>query len=245
MSCALDCRWSADVGLLCYRHHDRLAEMLDPRNEGSAFDINRPEDPRIIASIPVLYGWLDARRGSTGLAPIGPPAFGSRSPADDTVVVLRDARSREHVFGADDVEHAPRPPAFVLAAIAGRLGGVDRSGVEGLSSWLHGSLRALADQAWVPLAYRDLRRASGTLRAALGDPPPRSIGTCRVLVDAEGREMRDGPYRCAVPLYLPELPPRAVDEPMSAPSLRCSSCGHRYTGSELIEIANNPLTIAS
>lgn len=246
MRCALGDKWSADVGLICYRHHDRFVEMLDPRNTGSAFNPARPDDPRVAPSIPVLYRRLSLRRGSVGLAPVGPPAFGPSSPSDDHVIVLRDARSRSAVFGPDDVEHAPRPPVLVLGVLAERLRARPQGwDVAGLSSVLHGSMRRLAEQSWVWEAYRELRAVSGALRAANGDPPSRSIGTCRTLVDDEGREDRTGKWRCAVPLYPPEPVPRAADEPVPLPALRCTSCGHRYTGSELIEIARNPLAAPS
>src|SRR5688500_15579467 len=247
MTCALGCQRSADVGLLCYRDHDRLADMLDPRNVGSASDPERPDDLRVVPSIPVLYAGLWIQRRGSGLAPVGPPAFGPSSPGDDTVIVLRDHRSRPDIIGPDDVERAPRPPLMVLAAVANRLGpgmSLRQRSVGGLSSWLHGAVRALAEQSWVPDAYRDLRAVSGALRAAIGDPQPSSIGTCRVIVDNEGREDPAGAWRCAVPLFLPELPPRAPDEPMLPPALYCPSCGHRYTGAELVEIAKNPLAAA-
>jgi hypothetical protein len=242
MHCALGCRRIAAVGLVCYEHHDRLVDMLDPRNTGSVFNPDRPEDVRVVASIPVLYRRLSARRAGAGLEPFGPPAFGSASPANDHVLVLRDPRSRWVAFGPDDVEPAPRPPLLVLAAIAGRLNVTPpRQTVVGLSSRLYGSLSALAARSWVTDAWTELRAVSGALRAANGDPPPSSVGTCRVVVDDEGREDPRGGWRCAVPLYLPELPPRAMDEPFVPPALRCSSCGHRYTGAELVEVAKNPL----
>lgn len=244
MSCALGDRRSADVGLVCYHHHDRLADLLDPRNTGSVFDIDRPEDQRVVASIPVLYRRLSARRGGAGLAAFGPPAFDSRSPADDTVLVLRDERSRPDVLGPDDVERAPRPTLIALRWIVRELDGPRPTTVAGASSWLYGSLRALVAVPWVTDAWTELRGLSGALRAALGDPPPSSVGTCRIVVDDEGREDPHGAWRCAAPLYLPELPPRAMDEPFAPPALRCSSCGHRYTGGELVEIARNPLAVA-
>jgi hypothetical protein len=250
VKCALGCRWDAGIGLICWRHHDRLADLLNPGNTGTRFDPGRPDDPHVHPSIPVLYGQLTALRGSQGLSPLGPPAFGPASPGDDHVLVLRDPRSRPEQAGPDDVEHAPRPPLVVLAALAARvdrraLDGQQQAGprqpatVHGVAEWLHSAVGWISGQPWVQEAWTDLRGISGALRAAIGDPPPQSVGTCRAIVDDHGNEDRDGRWRCAVPLYMPERPPRAPDEPIQLPELRCSSCGHRYTGADLVQLGHD------
>jgi hypothetical protein len=249
-TCVFGDRRDARVGLICYQHYDRLRELIDPRNTGTTYDHQRPDDPQVFPSIPVLYARLSALRGSAGLTPVGPPAFGPSSPGDDHVLVLRDPRSRAEVAGPDDVERAPRPPLVVLRQLAARvdrraLDGQHQAGprqpasVHGVALWLHATVGWISGQDWVQDAWHDLRAVSGGLRAALGDPPPRSVGTCRALVDDDGREYHAGPWRCAVPLFMPELPPRAPDEPIQLPQLRCSSCGHTYSGAELIQLGRD------
>lgn len=250
MKCVLGCRWDAGIGLICWRHHDRLADLLNPTNRGTTYNHERPEDPHVHPSIPVLYAQLNAQRGRHGMAAIGPSGFASASPADDAVLVLRDPRSRPDITGPDDVERAPRPPLVVLAALAARvdrraLDGQQQAGprqpasVEGLAGWLHSAVGWISAQPWVDKAWADLRAVSGCLRAALGDPPPQSVGTCRATVNDDGHENQAGPWRCAVPLFMPELPPRAPDEPIRLPVLRCTSCGHRYSGAELIQLGHD------
>jgi hypothetical protein len=117
--------------------------------------------------------------------------------------------------------------------------------VDTLSAWLYGAVGWIAGQEWVWDAWTDLRSVSGALRAALGDTSPASVGTCRAIVDDDGREHPAGPWRCAVPLYVPELPPRAPDEPIQLPTLRCGSCGHTYSGAELIRLGHDQHPVAS
>lgn len=239
--CTLPCRRPAEVGLICREHRDQLAELLDPRQCGQVFAT--PGERRIAASIPNLYAQLSIERPRRDPGPAGPPAFGPSSPGDDATIVLRDPRSRAEPAGPDDVERAPRPPLVVLAQLAERViaerGAPEvepRWSVPGLASWLYGCVDWIASQAWVGEAWHELRELSNALRVAAGDPPPGSVGTCRAIVDDEGREDPHGVWRCAVPLYMPEMPPHAPDEPVQLPTLRCGSCGHAYGPQELVRI---------
>jgi hypothetical protein len=250
VTCALGCRREARIGQLCWQHHDRLADLLNPANTGTVYNPERPDAPHVVPSIPVLYRQLSAQRGRHGLAAIGPSGFASSSPADDHVLVLRDPRSRAEVAGPDDVDLAPRPPLVVLCSLAARvdrraLDGQHQAGprqpasVHGVAMWLHSAVGWISAQDWCAEAWTDLRALSGSLRAALGDPPPQAVGTCRAIVDDDGHETPAGPWRCAAPLFMPELPPRASDEPIQLPELRCGSCGHRYSGTELVQLGHH------
>lgn len=246
--CVLDCSREARIGLLCWQHHDRLADLLDPRNRGTTFNHERPDDRQVTPSIPVLYAQLSVLRGRHGLSSVSSSAFGSSSPGDDHVLVLRDPRSRSSVAGPDDVEHAPRPPFVVLAALAERVvaerGRPERgwpATVQGVASWLHAALGWIAARPWVDEAWRELRALSSSLAAALGDPAPAPVGTCRAVVNDAGEENPAGPWRCAAPLYVPELPPRAPDEPIQLPTLHCPSCGHVYGGAEFMQLGRDQL----
>ena len=242
-TCVLACRREAQIGLVCWQHHDRLADLLDPRNRGTDYNPQRPDDAMVTPSIPVLYAQLSAESGRGETGPAGPPAFGPSSPGNDHVLVLRDPRSRAEQLGPDDVERAPRPPLVVLSALTQRVAD-ERGALPGRllvtvvdhASWLHGALGWIVEQPWVDEVARQLRELSASLRAAAGDPPPSPVGTCRATVNDDGEEDLTGPWRCAVPLYVPELPPRAPDEPIRLPVLRCGSCGHRYDPAELVAL---------
>lgn len=231
-TCAL-CRHEPRIGLVCWRCHDRLRDLLDPRNEGTTFDPARPDDPYVAPSIPVLLWRLDPAPGTSGPAVGGPSAFGSRPPANLEVIAMRDRRST--MLGLVDPQ---RPPLVIMRALARRLDVADTPGA------LYGALDRLVRQPWVDEAYRELRALSARLRP---DDTTRPVGTCRALVDDDGNELtpheaaahlarEQAVWRCAWPLYTPDLPPRAPDEPVTLPVLRCGSCGHRYTGSELVEL---------
>lgn len=235
------CRRAAEAGLICWSHRDSLAEVLNPRERGQAFV--KPGERRVAPSIPVLYGLLSAQRGVHGPMAVGTSAFGPRSPGNDDVLVLRDPRSRAAISGPDDRERAPDAPLAVLGNLASRTY-VDRGRperepawtVKGLSSYLHAHVDYIAGRTWAGTAHAALRALHSSLRAAANDPPPRPVGPCWVLVDDHGREDPAGAWRCATPLYMPEQPPRAPDEPLQLPTLRCTGCGHRYTGAELVQL---------
>lgn len=235
------CRRAAEVGLICWPHRTLLAELLNPRERGQAFV--KPGERRVAPSIPVLYGMLSPERATLGLSRLGDSAFGPRSPGDDDVLVLRDPRSRAAISGPDDRERAPDAPLAVLGRLVSRTfverGRPEREPdwtVKGLSSYLHAHVDWIAARPWVPGAFTSLRALHASLRAAANDPGPRPVGPCWVLVDDEGRPDPAGAWRCATPLYMPEQPPRGHDEPLQLPAIRCSGCGHHYTGAELVQL---------
>jgi len=239
--CLISCRRAADVGLLCDHHRLRLAAMLDPRQRGDVFV--KPGETRTPPSIPVLYGLLSTERGIHGPMAVGHDALGPRSPADDAAVVLRDERSTSSVYGPEDRQRQPDAPIAVLLQLAIRVmrerGAPERrpaSTVEGLASWLHGQTDWLAAQPWVAATYEQLRTVQAALRHAVGDPAPRRLGACWVLVGDDGHPNPEGKWRCGTALYMPEQPPRAPDEPIALPAIHCGGCGWHYTGAELVQL---------
>jgi hypothetical protein len=246
-ACAIDQRRTPGIGVVCWRHHDALADLLDPDQHGTRYNPERPDDPRVWPSIPVLHAMLDARPGVSGEQLGGSSAFGSRPPANLHVIAIRDPRSRPAGVGRDDELTGPAPTHAVLSALYGRVDFRDINGqpravtrqpttVHTLAVALHSAAGWLCHQPWIDETYRALRTLSGQLRAATGDAPARSIGLCHQPVDDNGHPNPDGPWSCARPLYVPTLPPRAADEPLVMPSLRCNSCGHRYSGLELVQL---------
>lgn len=239
--CAICARREARVGRVCWRDHDLLRDLLDPRQTGTRWDPARPDDVVTAPSIPVLLGQLDATPGTSG-PPVGGggSAFGSRPPCDLEVIAIGDSRST--MLGLVDPQ---RPPLVVLRALARRLGIAARQDPVALCASLYAALDRLCRADWVHEAYRELRAISGRLRAADGDRASAPVGTCRALVDDDGHEQPAGRWRCAWPLWLPDLPPRADDEPVTVPSLRCGSCGHRYSGFELVQLGRQQAGVAA
>lgn len=245
MNCAL-CQKRPDVGHLCYRHLDDFGRMLDPENTGSVFDPLRPTDPRVLPSIAFLYGELDAQyaRREAGSQALG-GVFGSRPPCDLHVLALRDPRSSTDACGPEDEKVPTLPVLTILGRIVARVDRTDVDGrlerrpavtVNGACTWLYARRDWLAARDWVTDVWEALRALQGQLRGAWGDPAMRPVGTCRQLVDDDGALSESGPWRCAWPLHLPEQAPRAMDEPVQLPSLRCASCGWTYHGPDLVRL---------
>lgn len=233
------CRRRPDRGLVCYRHLDALRDLLDPDNPGSVFDPERPDEIRVLPSIPVLWTLVETRRATTGETG-GSTVFRSTPPGDLQKMALRDQRSRP------DADTAPWSVLTTLCAIAGQ---TDRRSVDGqpeakpvpevvaVCRWLLTRVDWLVDQPWITDAWHDLHAVHAQLRGAWGDPAIRPVGSCEQLVDDDGQLDPRGSWRCAAPLYLPQQAPRGMDEPVRLPSLRCRSCGWTYTGTELGRIA--------
>lgn len=229
----------AEVGLVCAHHRARLGAMLDPDERGQVF--TRPGERPTPPSISVLYELLDAT--PTVGEKLGGGVFRSSPPGDERVMGHRDPRSRLGGTGRDDEQDPPWPVLPTLLAIAVRLDVRDIDGrrerlpgtVRGACSWLYGRLDALCGVGWVDGAVHDVQAVHGQLRARWDRTPP-PFGTCRQLVDDEGRLAPDGAWRCATPLYLPSQAPRGADEPVQLPHVRCRGCGWSYSPLDLVRI---------
>lgn len=223
--CTLCNRREACVGRACWRCRDLVNDLLDPANTGSRYNPRRPDDPVVWPSIPALLRRLDAQRGNTGPQVGGTSVFRSTSPANDHIIALRDRRTT-----ADEEFTA-------LAAMR----------------WLAYTADELCHHDQLAEAVAELRTLRTQLLGVTGNALARPVGTCRQLVDADGTEipeplvaaafaaveppwLPDNIWRCAWPLYVPVLPPRAPDEPVIIPTLRCGSCRHLYTGYELVQL---------
>lgn len=255
MSTCVACRKRPDSGRFCYRHLDQLGEMLDPDNAGTAHNPHRPDDPRIIASIPVLWARLDAQPVRRA---IDSPALGgflkSTPPGDLHVMSLRDGRSTHDGAGPDDHDHSrcddtckrppePLPVETVLRDIVARVDRTDIDGrletrpgpgVEPACAWLYARREWLAAQGWAGDAWEALRALWSQLRGACGDPLPRPLGPCIREVDEHWRRLDGGGFTCGWQLYLPEQPPKGPDEPLRFVALRCGACGDVYAPTELV-----------
>jgi hypothetical protein len=230
--------------LVCKAHRELLAELLDPAQRGQMH--HKPDERRILPSIPVLFLRLPVERGrggeqSTRFVPQSTP------PGDLTAMALRDRRS---VVDDTSDPGAPMSALGTLAAIAVRLDlrDVDNrpvrwpTDVAPLAAWLHLRLDHLCAVDWVDAVWNDLNQLHGQLAGPAGDPRPRPVISCQKLVDTRGRPWPhdptvglrdDGPYECGAPIYLPSQPLKGGDEPLALPeTLRGRECGGVYTRAE-------------
>lgn len=225
-SCLFDQRELA-IGALCWPCHHHLADLLSDR-PGSVWNPARPDDPYSPPGVAWLLAAAYRHDGQRAVRPepgAPPPGgFCSASPGDDTIIALRDWRSR-----ADD--HLP----WLLG-----------------QRWLVFSAGQLAEHSEVATARTELRALQRALLALLGDAHgARWVGTCRTLVDIDGTALdadalsltraraheagatSDGVYTCAAPLWSRPTPPCGDDETPPLPSVRCSSCATVYGGLSL------------
>lgn len=172
-----------------------------------------------------------------------PPGFGSRSPASDHVIAVRDWRSSRDARawrGGDGRVHreSQRPPLSVLAelftlaqhvATARNMQGPAVLSVEKLSAWLDGQLDWVTRQSGVVEFDRVLRELASQLRPLTGEPRPKRIGRCPNTID-EGEHTRE----CATPLYAP----------LRGDEIRCWACGRRWPASEWLALGRT-LQVAS
>lgn len=182
------------------------------------------------------YAALNPRPGAQGDdGSPRPPGFGSRSPASDQVVAVRDWRSSRVAkvwLGGDGRVHreSERPPLSVLAelftlaqhvATARELAGPVRLTVADITRWLDGQLDWVTRQPGVVEFDQVLRELASQLRPLTGEPRPKRIGDCPNVID-EGEHTRE----CAAPLYAP----------LKGDEIRCGACGHRWPRDEWLRL---------
>jgi hypothetical protein len=169
---------------------------------------------------------LNPRPGQCGEPGRGTPGFGSRSPAADHIIVMRDKRSSAtaHVWLAHDGRihaEAERPPLSVWSVLdtlcwevaeARRVDGPDPvADVPDQTRWLDRHLDWITRQAEAATDLHTALRALGTqLRPVTGDPGRRLIGHCPVTID-DGDHTRE----CGARLYAP----------LRGDRIACNACG--------------------
>lgn len=155
---------------------------------------------------------LDPSPSAAGDTGRGAPGFGSRPPAQETVICVRDWRSsrESHTWrGADGRLHREheRPPLSVPAELWTLVHHVaDARGlttptalrVPELVRWLDGHLDWVTRQDGVAAFGQVLRELVAQLRPLTGEPGAKRIGECPNTLD-EGDTTRE----CKRPLYAP------------------------------------------
>lgn len=183
------------------------------------------------------FGRLDATPGASGdYGSRGAPGFGSRSPASDTVIVMRDHRSsaEAHVWKAGDGRihrESERPPLSVYGILETEAFNVaelrdmnppDERTVPGLARWLDGQLDWLTRQEFVREFADTIHELLAQLRPLTGDAR-RPIGVCPNVID-EGPATRP----CGARLYAP----------LTGDSIRCGACSRTWHRSEWMRLGD-------
>lgn len=201
----------ADPGYrTCGRCHQRIHEWLSPITvDGDG----RPD------SIPGLYAMLSPLPGVGGGGQRRAPGFGSRSPADDYIIAIRDPRSTRLAVG--DPHSAPG----LLGAWTGLL--VDERKlvpptrtVPAMARFLDVHLDHVTRQDWVEDFATELRELHAQMRA-IGQQRSK-IGDCPNTID-EGEHTRRCSARLFAPLY-------------GGDQIACWACGRQWARDEWLRL---------
>jgi hypothetical protein len=199
---------------------------------------------------------LDPRPGGSAVpGQRGAPGFGSRSPANDHVIAMRDPRSSQVArvwVGGDGRVHseAARPAvgvyselsglAWSVAEHAGHTGPSDRDNEFQLLRFVDRHLDYITRHVDLAVEADDtLRRLTSALRPVTGDGR-RKIGECPEMVaDPERLAALDSPadvesvmVRCSAALYAPRLS-------SASDSIDCYVCGRRWMSSEWLSLGDH------
>lgn len=181
------------------------------------------------------YEQLDSTPGAGGLdGGRGAPGFESRSPANEHVIVIRDARSSQVAkvwLGGDGRIHreSERPPLSVYSTLLSEVYDVaERRGmslpnpidqVRNLTAWLDRHVSWLTAQDTALAFYEAITSLSSQLRPLTGDPHPKNIGKCPKVVEGK---------RCSATLYAPTR----------GDTIRCWECKYEWPYSEWLRLAD-------
>lgn len=205
----------------------RSWRLADPsyRTCGDCLDRLREQ----LREVAARWAALDPRPGGSGEhGTRGAPGFGSRSPAADVVVVMRDWRSARDAcvwVGSDGKVHreSERPPLSVPAELytlavhvahARTMTGPTHLDVATVAAWLDGQLDWVTRQDGVSAFARVVRELVVQLRPLTGEPRAKRIGLCPNTLDDEGEHTRE----CAAPLFAP----------LKSDVIRCNACGREW-----------------
>lgn len=176
---------------------------------------------------------------SVDLGSRGSPGFGSRSPASDHIIAMRDPRSSTTAktwLGGDgrlhkESEHPPLSVYGVLETIAydvaegRRQSDPEANTVPQLVRFIDGNLDWITRHPIVAEVAEQLHDLIRQLKPATGDGR-RSVGRCPNTLD-EGDTTRT----CGTRLYAP-----TSGESIQSDSIRCAACGREWHRSEWLRL---------
>jgi hypothetical protein len=200
----------ADPGYkTCKLCHQRIHEWLSPL---TANDDGRPD------SIVGLYALLNPMPGVIGNGMRRAPGFGSRSPANDHIIAMRDPRSTRLQVG--DPHSVPGVLASWIALLIDERSLVPPARtVPAMARFLDNHLDYLTRQDWVEDFATELRELHSQLRA-IGQQR-RRIGTCPSTID-EGEHTR--------------LCDTALFAPLYTDVIKCHACGREWPRTEWLRL---------
>lgn len=194
---------------------------------------------QMLTDITTRYQLLDPRPGASGEhGGRGAPGFGSRAPASEHIIAMRDRRSSPVArtwLGKDGRLHqeSERPPlsvhnvldliAWDVAEARGVDGPTAALDVHELCRWIDGHMDWITRHDTVVEVHQMLRDLLGQLRPVTGDPSPRHIGLCPNTVD-EGDTTRS----CQARLYAPTR----------GDSIVCKTCSREWPRSEWLRLGD-------
>ena len=167
----------------------------------------------------------------------GAPGFGSRSPASEHVIAMRDPRSSRTAKvwkAADGKFHTEqeRPPLSVPGELDTLAWGIaDERGIDGPKSlavadlvrWIDAQLDWVTRRDSVVALALQLRELSAQLKPVTGEPGRRHIGLCPNVLD-EGEHSRE----CEARLYAP----------LRGDEISCRACGRVWPREEWLRLGN-------
>lgn len=214
-------KWAkADDGYLtCSSCYDRLRDLLK--------------------DIVARYHRLDPAPGASGdHGTRGAPGYGSRAPASEHIIAMRDRRSSRVArtwLGRDGRLHqeSERPPlsvhgvldtiAWDIAEQRGLDGPGPRSDVDDLARYIDQHMDWITRQPVIVEIAHDLRELAAQLKPVTGDPGRRHIGLCPSVID-QGETTTE----CGARLYAP----------LRGDSIECTSCRRVWPRSEWLRLGD-------
>jgi hypothetical protein len=139
------------------------------------------------AVLPIL-----AQPGRSGMPSRGAPGYGSRSPANDDVIVAMDARSKGDPLGPDDttspIISIPAGVHYIANGVRHEQGWVTplRWTITSEVAFLLGRVPHAAMHQWVTTFATMVGKLHRQARALAHDQPPRPLGVC-LGVDCDGQ----------------------------------------------------------
>lgn len=192
-----------------------------------------------LREIPDRYRILNAVPGASGDHGRGAPGFGSRSPAADHIIAMRDPRSGNGDTattwrGSDGRFHqeTERPVRAVFTELdliawhivetRGLAHGPDQPTVDATARFLDNHLDWLTRQDDITDHATVIHDLAQQLRPATGEPGRRHIGHCPNQVVKPDESITD----CGAKLYAP----------LSSDTIECKTCGRQWPRTEWLRL---------